>query len=106
MAEPIGYGESGTRALPERELELLRALERKVLWLSSWMIHHANHIRPSRDRVEGRGASGLLRLGGDPDDRAVLPRPAPGGSRRGQAAMPVRSITPFNICWAISGWSV
>ena len=27
---------------PER-LELLSALERKVLWLSSCMIHHANH---------------------------------------------------------------
>ena len=37
----------------------LRALERKVLWLSSWMIHHANHIRPSRDglKVGGHQAS-------------------------------------------------
>ena len=37
----------------------LRALERKVLWLSSWMIHHANHVRPSRDglKVGGHQAS-------------------------------------------------
>ena len=37
----------------------LRALERKVLWLSSWMIHNANHIRPSRDglKVGGHQAS-------------------------------------------------
>jgi pyruvate dehydrogenase E1 component len=40
-------------------LALLRALERKVLWLSSWMIHHANHIRPNRDglKVGGHQAS-------------------------------------------------
>jgi pyruvate dehydrogenase E1 component len=42
-----------------RELALLRALERKVLWLSSWMIHHANQIRPKRDglKVGGHQAS-------------------------------------------------
>ena len=40
-------------------IEILRELERKVLWLSSWMIHHANHIRPSRDglKVGGHQAS-------------------------------------------------
>src|SRR2546430_15835188 len=52
---------------PSRELEeasadklaCLMALERKVLWLSTWMIHHANHIRPSRDglKVGGHQAS-------------------------------------------------
>jgi len=37
----------------------LRALERKVLWLAVWMIHHANHIRPRRDglKVGGHQAS-------------------------------------------------
>src|SRR3569623_1413817 len=30
-------------------LELLAALARKVLWLSSWTIHHANHNRPNAD---------------------------------------------------------
>jgi len=40
-------------------LGLLQALERKVLWLSSWMIHNANHLRPSRDglKVGGHQAS-------------------------------------------------
>ncbi|SRR5579875_497119 len=40
-------------------LALLHALERKVLWLSTWTIHHANHIRPSRDglKVGGHQAS-------------------------------------------------
>ncbi|MBR0678961.1 transketolase [Roseomonas eburnea] len=42
-----------------RRLELLHALERKLLWLSAWMIHHANHIRPNRDglKVGGHQAS-------------------------------------------------
>jgi pyruvate dehydrogenase E1 component len=40
-------------------LDCLRALERKVLWLSTWMIHNANHLRPSRDglKVGGHQAS-------------------------------------------------
>ena len=40
-------------------LAALKALEKKVLWLSSWMIHHANHVRPSRDglKVGGHQAS-------------------------------------------------
>src|SRR6266436_2768491 len=43
---------------PDR-LTLLKALERKVLWLSSWTIHNANHLRPSRDglKVGGHQAS-------------------------------------------------
>ena len=45
---------------PEAErLRLLHAIERKLLWLSAWMIHHANHIRPNRDglKVGGHQAS-------------------------------------------------
>jgi pyruvate dehydrogenase E1 component len=40
-------------------LELLRELERGVLWLSAWTIHHANHVRPKRDglKVGGHQAS-------------------------------------------------
>ncbi len=39
--------------------EALRQIERKLLWLSSWMIHNANHIRPNRDglKVGGHQAS-------------------------------------------------
>src|SRR3954451_18439588 len=42
-----------------RRLDYLRALERRVLWLSTWMIHHANHLRPRRDglKVGGHQAS-------------------------------------------------
>jgi pyruvate dehydrogenase E1 component len=44
---------------PADRLACLSALERKVLWLSTWMIHHANHLRPSRDglKVGGHQAS-------------------------------------------------
>jgi pyruvate dehydrogenase E1 component len=75
--------------LDPRQLACLKALERKVLWLSSWMIHHANHIRPNRDglKVGGHQAScasavtlltalylNVLR----PDDRvAVKPHASP-----------------------------
>jgi pyruvate dehydrogenase E1 component len=40
-------------------LDLLNALGRKVLWLSSWTIHHANHVRPNSDglKVGGHQAS-------------------------------------------------
>ena len=40
-------------------LELMRAIEQKVLWLAVWMIHHANHIRPKVDglKVGGHQAS-------------------------------------------------
>ncbi len=40
-------------------LEALAAVERKLLWLASWMIHNANHIRPNRDglKVGGHQAS-------------------------------------------------
>ena len=47
-------------ASPDRgALARLAALERRVGWLSAWTIHHANHIRPSRDglKVGGHQAS-------------------------------------------------
>jgi pyruvate dehydrogenase E1 component len=46
-------------AISHRELELLFALEQKVLWLSSWTIHHANHVREGADglKVGGHQAS-------------------------------------------------
>jgi pyruvate dehydrogenase E1 component len=40
-------------------LAVLGELEKKVLWLSTWMIHHANFVRPRRDglKVGGHQAS-------------------------------------------------
>jgi pyruvate dehydrogenase E1 component len=46
-------------AIEPARLETLSALAKKVLWLSSWTIHHANHIRPTGDglKVGGHQAS-------------------------------------------------
>jgi len=37
------------------EVALLEALAERVLWLSSWTIHHANHIRPNPGGVKVGG---------------------------------------------------
>ena len=41
------------------DIDTLESLEQKILWLSSWLIHNANHIRPNRDglKVGGHQAS-------------------------------------------------
>ncbi|MBU6498594.1 MAG: transketolase, partial [Rhodospirillales bacterium] len=43
----------------DRRAFLRGQIERKLLWLSAWMIHNANHIRPNRDglKVGGHQAS-------------------------------------------------
>jgi len=77
---------SGTTDTTTSSIEVLT---RKILWLSNWMIHHANHIRPNVDgvKVGGHQASsasmaaimaalyfGVLK----PEDRvAVKPHAAP-----------------------------
>jgi pyruvate dehydrogenase E1 component len=40
-------------------IDILRELEKKVLWLASWMIHNANHLRENKDglKVGGHQAS-------------------------------------------------
>src|ERR1700738_3700015 len=42
-----------------KDLAILTELERKVLWLATWTIHHANHLRESSDglKVGGHQAS-------------------------------------------------
>ena len=45
--------------MTDPRLPMLAALERKVLWLATWMIHNANHLRDSADglKVGGHQAS-------------------------------------------------
>ncbi|MEJ0074854.1 MAG: transketolase [Alphaproteobacteria bacterium] len=47
------------KPIDNAELRILGELEKKVLWLSSWTIHHANHVRESTDglKVGGHQAS-------------------------------------------------
>src|SRR5689334_8750483 len=48
-----------TEAGPDARIEILRDLERRILWLACWTIHNANHLRPKRDglKVGGHQAS-------------------------------------------------
>src|SRR5215475_8354450 len=48
-----------TTSLHSDDLDILRALERKVLWLAAWTIHNANHLRENTDglKVGGHQAS-------------------------------------------------
>src|ERR1017187_5987031 len=41
------------------DIETLRELEKKILWLASWTIHNANHLRDNPDglKVGGHQAS-------------------------------------------------
>ncbi|MBI1407074.1 MAG: transketolase [Caulobacter sp.] len=45
--------------VPRADIALLRRLEERILWLASWTIHNANHLRDSRDglKVGGHQAS-------------------------------------------------
>ena len=58
MAKQSAGLASGPRPKSNR-LEVLAALQRKTLWLASWTIHHANHIRPNPEglKVGGHQAS-------------------------------------------------
>ncbi len=83
---------------PSDELEALESVERRVLWLATNIIHHANHVRPKDDDAEGRRPPGLVGLDGLDPDRALLPDLAAGGRPRlGQAARlagPARDPVP------------
>ena len=60
MNESPAMRSEANRPRPAAErLACLRELERKVLWLSTWAIHNANHLRLSRDglKVGGHQAS-------------------------------------------------
>ncbi len=75
--------------MPDPRLPFLAALERKALWLSTWTIHNANHLRENADglKVGGHQASSaslctiLTALYGAvlrPEDRvAVKPHASP-----------------------------
>ncbi|MBI3702868.1 MAG: transketolase [Rhizobiales bacterium] len=48
-----------SKKIAQETLQTLAALERKVLWLASWTIHNANHLRDNADglKVGGHQAS-------------------------------------------------
>ncbi len=44
---------------PDYQLDVLRSIEKRVLWLSTWMVHYANSVRANPDglKVGGHQAS-------------------------------------------------
>jgi pyruvate dehydrogenase E1 component len=59
MASTSVTGRSAPASPPRSDLDALSALEKKVLWLATWTIHHANYIRQNSDglKVGGHQAS-------------------------------------------------
>lgn len=57
---PAGVSGGATGALPsDEELAVLESIQRRILWLATYMIDHANHVRPNPDntKVGGHQAS-------------------------------------------------
>ena len=65
-------------------LAFLSALEQRILWLSAWMIHHANHVRENADGLKVGGASGIIGLACHDHDCTLRRDPSAAGPRRGQ----------------------
>ena len=50
--------------MSDPRLPFLAELEKKILWLSTWTIHNANHLRGSADGLKGgRRATGGAVIG-------------------------------------------
>ncbi len=89
MQEPIDLPQSPDVEMTENDLLLLRQVEQRVLWLTTYLLHYVNKLRPSPDdlKVGGHQASSaslvslLTALYGvilRPDDHvAVKPHAAP-----------------------------
>ncbi|HVQ75093.1 MAG TPA: 1-deoxy-D-xylulose-5-phosphate synthase N-terminal domain-containing protein [Candidatus Binatia bacterium] len=47
------------RPSPDADLAVLERIQRRVLWLAAWMVHHANTLRPNSDgtKIGGHQAS-------------------------------------------------
>ena len=45
----------GSQSARDADLVVLKNIERRLLWLSTLMIHHANHVRPNPDKTKVGG---------------------------------------------------
>ncbi len=50
MGSPVGLSE-----LASPSLDVLSGIQQKILWLSAYMIHHANRIRANADSIKVGG---------------------------------------------------
>ena len=70
------------------DLDCLHALERKVLWLSTQIIHNANHERDNEDglKVGGHQASSASLVSIRPVNQAFVSRGPNGSSGKSPSA--------------------
>ena len=66
--------------------DALAEIERRVLWLSTAIVHHANRVRPNPGGLKVGGHQASSRLDGLDHDGAVVRAPASRGPGVGQAA--------------------
>ena len=92
-------GRTGTVAADE--LAALESIQRRVLWLATNMIHHANHVRPNLDDSKVGGHQASSRLGRLDPDRALLPRRCEPATACRSSRTPRRPSTPSSTCSAI-----
>ncbi len=67
-------------------IEVLDAVQRRVLWLAMSIVHHANKVRATRLGREGRRPPGVVGVDRVDHDGAVVRAPARAGPRVGEAA--------------------
>jgi pyruvate dehydrogenase E1 component len=63
MALPAGSARTANRAARDIEHSILKTIEKRVLWLSIQMVHHANSVRENEDGIK---------VGGHPASSASL----------------------------------
>ena len=75
----------------EVDLEVLESVQRRVLWLATSIVHHANNVRDTASGVKVGGHQASSASIGLDHDRAVLRPPAGTRPRVGQAPCVARS---------------
>jgi len=82
-------------SLHSDDLDILRALERKVLWLAAWTIHNANHLRENTDG---------LKVGGHQASSASLAAPSSArasGKKKYQPQTPAMALRLTDSIWSV-----
>lgn len=55
LAVPGGLFRTESLSMPNADQIHLKTIEQRLLWLSHWMIHNANHLRPNDDGIKVGG---------------------------------------------------
>ena len=98
----LRHGRRSSRARRRRsvDLETLEEVQRRVLWLATSIVHHANKVRQTPVGREGRRPSGVVGVDGVDHDRAVLRAPARPPTACRSSRTPRRCCTRSTTCSA------